>query len=463
MERIKGYLKEKQYLRYLAIYSAVIIVYHIFLREYGADTIAYFAKEMGGPFSFKRLFEILEFRYLTYTSRLLIEAPLFILTNGMHVVLWSVINIALHMIMFLSLMRLTGYRHNGLLLCLCLVYPFFDLYPSGWITAYINYFWPLALGTVAMVSLIRMYEGERISIPAGIFYLGCILFSCNLEIFAALYAGLLVLFFVIMVTQQRFTRNTLLFSVAQAIVCLADLLFILTCPGNWARKLMNIEVCFPDWDSLTVIDKAVMSINSSMAVFIDNNIFFAIFVFMLFALTIYVRKDDLKLQVMAGIPLAAVLMRTVFKQVSVSYFRDYTDLFDIYRGAARVDPTNYNNLASYLPFIIYMMILMCVFCVLINLFDCVHDGLVNAYILMIGIGTRLVLGFSPTVYFTGMRVFLLADYAMLYLIIRLFEEHHAELINNRLVYRSGKLFVFLLTIVSVCANLISVCFGYYYG
>ena len=94
----------------LGIAFLVLLVEHIFMREYVGDAIAVFSHLI----DHSSLLSVLYWRYSSWTSRVLIEAPLIRLSSGMHTTTWAVIDTLMWMLLIWSLMALTHYKHNYL-------------------------------------------------------------------------------------------------------------------------------------------------------------------------------------------------------------------------------------------------------------------------------------------------------------------------------------------------------------
>lgn len=459
-------LKEKKNLQLVVIYLAVLMVYHLLFRDYGGDTFNFYSRQMGGHPTLHRILEIMKESWYGLssdnTSRIIVEIPLFILANGMHIVLWSICNIILHIALMISLMRLTDFKHNTLLLCLLLMYPVYDMHGAGWITAYISYFWPLALAAVSAVALKKMYDGEKIGITEGIFYVLCEIYATNLEICCALFLGILLLFIAAAVHDRRLSGRQWCYTAVLSAVCLANLILILICPGNYVRTGSDIRYWFPDYTSLTVADKITIGVNTVMSELINHNVLWACLCVLIMIFVAMKTKDDIRMTVLSAVPVAAVLLRTVFDRFCRVYMPDYAALFDEYAGAARVDPTNYNSFNSYLPFVFHMLILTIVIVCLINLKNSEIISIDTAYLLCLGLATRMVLAFSPSVYASGRRTMIVIDYMLIYLCVRIYSERCAELPDSRTFRVFSRSAVYVMSAFIVISNIVSICADYFY-
>lgn len=454
-------IRKKENFNYIVIYALVIAFYQLVMKEYYGDTLAYFARAIP-DMSVSSLMAELHSRYMGWTSRILIEVPLFILAHGMHMVLFGIANWIMHMMLLLSLMYLTDYKHNRVLVCLMLLYPVALMAGSGWMTAYITYFWPLACGITAMVSLKKMYSGEKLSVLQVIFFTLCLVFAADLEVSAIFYTCILCTFIVMMIWEKRFDSFRIVYSMFQLLVCAGGIVFALTCPGNEARKLSNIAYWFPSYTSFTVVDKAVLGVNSAFLNLYSNDIFWLIFCVSVCLLTVIFGKREVKRVVISAIPLTVTLIMTVLKPVLGLYYPEMVSLFDLFADKKYVDATNYNSLAVYIPFIIFMISAVALLLAIIELFEDEKKAFFACAVIVSGIMSRLTLGFSPTVFASGKRTFIFIDFAIIYILVYLSEKYGA-----RIKARSGavdilRALMILMAIVAGVANVIAVCNVYLY-
>ena len=139
------------------LFTIIIIVWHILMREYGNDSVTYFSKIFGTD----KLINILMNRYDTWTSRVIIEAVLFPISTN--VLIWKICNILMYILFIYSILCLTNYKYYKITFCLLLNYPIIEMSSAGWIATYVNYFWPLSAGTYALTSLHKIYDLPFIS------------------------------------------------------------------------------------------------------------------------------------------------------------------------------------------------------------------------------------------------------------------------------------------------------------
>lgn len=454
-------IRKKENFKYILIYALVIAFFQLVMKEYYGDTLAYFARAIP-DMSVSSLMAELHSRYMGWTSRVLIEVPLFILAYGMHMVLFGIANWIMHMMLLLSLMYLTDYKHNRVLACLMLLYPVALMAGSGWMTAYITYFWPLACGITAMVSLKKMYSGEKISVLQGIFFTLCLIFAVDLEVCAVFYTCILCTYIVLIIWGKRFDFLKIVYTVFQLLVCTGGIIFALTCPGNEARKLSNIAYWFPSYTSFTIVDKAVLGVNSAFINLYSNDIFWLILCISVCLLTVIFGKRDVKAWVISAIPLTVILLMTILKPVIGLYYPETVSLFDLFADKKYVDPTNYNSLAAYIPFIIFMISAASLLLAIIELFEDEKKAFFACAVIVSGIMSRLTLGFSPTVFASGKRTFIFLDFAIIFILVYLRKEYSERMQAREGVVTVIRATMILMALVAVAANVIAVCSVYLY-
>ena len=65
---------------------------------------------------------------------------------------------------------------------------------AGWMATTINYLWPLAMGSYAMVLLDRIYNQKKVGVVPALLALFALAFATNFETFGIMYLCLLTYF-----------------------------------------------------------------------------------------------------------------------------------------------------------------------------------------------------------------------------------------------------------------------------
>ena len=138
---------------YIYIFIIVVIL-HLATHPQLSDDSFFSGTGMNGILNFCRE------RYITWTSRVIIEGFLVLFVNLPHY-LFCLVNSLMIMLLIYSLNMLLKIRDRNLIFlfsALMALLPFSLLSDAGWYATSINYLWPIALGTYSFLLLRRWPE-----------------------------------------------------------------------------------------------------------------------------------------------------------------------------------------------------------------------------------------------------------------------------------------------------------------
>lgn len=459
MKQILAKFREDSRYKFLAITFLVIEFEHLFIREYTGDAAIAFSHYLDRT----TLFATLHLRFTTWTSRVLIEAVLLKISQNMHIIIWAMIDILMWMLLTWSLMKLTNYKRNYLIMSLVFFVPLSMMNGAGWMATSINYFWPLALGTFALISLYKIYHHEKMSFLIGIVMLLGLVFATNFETYGVMYLCILSYFSVMMLIERRISFSGILFVITQYAICFANIGLALIAPGNKQRVLVETKFRMLDFASMTPFDKLVMGFNHTFSELTDNNIFFLFFSMMLVIVAFSSKKRSRVIDVASWFPISFIALRTVFAPVVNIYAPEFGALFGAVTKQQRVDAVNYFDFVSYIPFITYVLMLIVILLVLINSFEDLKLGTFLSVAFLSGLLTSVAVGFSPSIYASGSRIFFFIDFVLIYAITMMYSEISFFFDERRSLKKIVKWSFCALTIFAIINNLIAIGATYYYG
>lgn len=141
------------------------------------------------------LVECVVYRYRTWSSRVLIEAGVLLMT-AMPDWVWRMLNILIILLLVWIVSDLFGIERNGskiqakiLFFALMWVVPTGCINEVGWIATTMNYLWPLTLGLVAARPVKHWIREEKCPMWEYIVCPLCLLCGANMEQVAALLWG----------------------------------------------------------------------------------------------------------------------------------------------------------------------------------------------------------------------------------------------------------------------------------
>lgn len=367
-----------------AVFFFLFLTVHLLLPlDWGDDKV----------FSAEAVLPISEF--LKGSSRILTDTMTYIF-NKFHF-LWRLINPCV--LTFLAwvvskLLSVTNYRLN-IALCLCVVYPTMVIVDAGFIATTVNYLWPVTFGLYSLLIFQRIATGHKLKWYILLTGIPAIIYSLNMEQMSAVLAACFFIGCVYLFGVKKRFHPYPLFGL---VVSIAGLLYAYL--GNTARDnsrmIRETARYFPDFAQLGLLQKAELGYSSTMYCLTCELrfAFFAFAAFNIFLIVMAFRKRlCIKARVTAVIPLAFSVICTVINTVKPFGFIKHF----------RVDKAEY--LFSPLFDILYLIVLVCV---LYTVSQLLKDRLLTLKIytvLAAGAASRMLMGFSPTVWASGYRTF----------------------------------------------------------
>ena len=372
--------------------------------------------DAGDDLSFKmilhnnKLSDWLKLRYMTWSSRLIIEG-IMVSIFAYAIALWKIIDIFIIILLGVSISKIfieSNLRSNNwIIVGLIFIYPFTDMSSAGWGATTINYLWPLSLGIYSFVIIKKIFIGLEIKWYEYVCSTLALIFAANQEqmcvILLAMY-GILCLYFIL-------KHKSKIYIFLQTFLCLASVLFIISCPGNAMRKYSEVSRWFPNYYMLSLANKVQLGFSSSLVNFISKpNIIFIIFS-MLIAIVI-IKKCKSKMFCIIGIiPLASCLSLPMLSKLSGVVAQNNIITVD-----------NFYLIESYIPIVLLGMVFVCT---LLSLYFCFGNSpkaFLSIFILILGFSSRIIMGFSPTIWASSTRTFIFMYFSFIICSIMLYSE-----------------------------------------
>jgi hypothetical protein len=388
---------------FLILFFGMVLIHFIIRLNHGDDL--YFKDVL----LHQNLIEWLRERYMTWSSRLIIEAVMVsILTISLKI--WNIIDVLIILLLGVSIARVfTSYNRktNWIIVCMIFIYPFLDMSSAGWAATTINYLWPLSLGLYSFIVIKKIYNNENIKKYEYILSILAILFSANQEQMCAI---LLPIYFILMVFFIIKKKNIIFIGI-QTVLVLFSIIFIFTCPGNKLRKASEIKNWFCDYGMLSFIDRVQLGYSSSIGkIIFQCNIIF-VTLCLVISVCIFNKYKSKILRVISLIPLVS----TIYCSFNSNFANSIT----------RYGIINFENYDSLTPYILLIYIGMLCLCVLISIYFCCKDKVkacMLIFMIIIGTASRMAIGFSPTIWASSDRTFLFMYFSFIIVAISAFDE-----------------------------------------
>ncbi|MBR3696859.1 MAG: hypothetical protein IKM97_01090 [Clostridia bacterium] len=419
MKKIYEKIKEILFGEYQGIFVLLFleILLNITIKPIRYDD-AFFIKS----FTENSILSFVSYRYLTWTSRVLIEATLGIIfkVSG---ILWIIVNILLFTLMGYSISKLfvkdNKKQMNLMILWLLLLYPYERMSGAGWGATTVNYIWPLSLGLFSLISIRKMWDKEKIKIIPGFLYILSLIYSCNQELCCGVLVVTFFLFAIILSLRDGIKVNKLIF--IEVFISIASLIFIFTTPGNVVRKMEETVNYFPDYMSLSIIEKLITGFTSTIGELVANySITFAVFTFMI-AIMIYTIYTDKLIRAIGFIPFVTTMIFSYLSPITNNFYSFRIIREDFLKEQVLIVSKNYSYIGSYINLIISLLVIISIFLSLCLIFNKIKNN-IAFYIFGCGLVTRLTLAFSPTLFISRNRTFIIMEIACLICTLLIWQE-----------------------------------------
>ncbi len=285
---------------------------------------------------------------------------------------------------------------------------------AGFIATTVNYLWPIAFGLFSLISVKKTYYNEKVSAFYKIISVLLLIYATNMQQMCAVLLGIFMLFNAFLWFNKKFDLFHLIQLLIVAVGTFMSLYLNFT--GDNSRMLRETGRYFPQFAELNIFEKAELGFSSTFYCFIMETRF-AFFPFLIF--TVYLsykvfktKKDILPKVISLFAPVVTAVMG------ALSFFKNPVYSF-LSGGMVHGRMTKSSYTFSALPFVIYILIAFFVLYTVLILIDKKEYKFFAFSALLIGLASRVLMGFSPTVWASGYRTFsvLLIGYIYIILII----------------------------------------------
>lgn len=429
----------------MLVFTFFILLFHLFVRPSGDDIV------YGTVFYKEPILTFICDAYNSWSSRIIIM-PVAAFFAGNSFWLFSIINVLIYFLLSFTISKLFVYdndlKTNWVIVFLLACVPFVSMMTTaGWVVTSIHYLWPLTFSLVAIYPIKKLCFRERIRWFEYPLYVTATLFGMNMEIVAAILVTVYLIFAIYFIYRKSLSRYAIIMSV----VLLGNIIFIFLCPGNGVREVSEIVANFPEYGSFGFIQKLTVSATSHVFS-IDQN--FINMVVLAMAWLFSWNKYKSWLPRIIGIsPFIFCVLINIFRIIVLS--PKFDCLFYMLTGNNIDDwvtfigiTTGYLGVNHYLLLVFMSFFVVSLLLITFLLFK--ESNKLGIAVLVIGasIMSRVVMGFSPTVYESGARTFLFQYIAMAIFGLLMYQEYNPLLtpVNQK------KLFI-VMGFMAICGYL----------
>lgn len=381
-------------------------------------------KDFNGNF-----FSFLSSRYSHWSSRIIIE--FFTLLSVQHNFFWRVINTLSLTAMSVIPAYLFNFKKKPALLMistsLVLMIPISMFSETGWIATTTNYSWVLSafLGFL----MITLKKDHKISLVAWALSLILVAYAGNLEQMC------IVLIIVIPIIAYYFYGQKWWLLAPHYLIVLGNLALIYFCKGNKLRFVKEVSNRFPDFTSLTLFRKIELGYSSSLkSLFFDGHILFLVLGIVLFiALS---KSHNVFILFVGSVPLISFLIFNLFSGI----LNNKLKIIDTVLGSFNKYGTSFklSHPTTWMTDFVMLFITACIVVALICILKTDSIQLFSVLLMLfLAFITRLILGFSPTVWASGERTSIFMYYAICVTSLTVLEKRGASLALQGIIMAMG--------------------------
>lgn len=412
--RIHGTIKKGNGTPFFVLFAAFLL-FHFFMPHIRDDLVI----EQGMDFTSitpSYIKYLIGSKYEEWSSRIFINVMTLVMGKLPHMI-WILFDSVMTVLAAWSISCLT--RENGreekrvncFIAAMFFLYPFSHMATAGWKATTVTYWWALACGLYAMVPISKWVREEKISLWEYPLFALAALYGANQEQMSAILTGIYgcSLFYMIgmrLRSKERHRKNGIWFIGILFVLSFAGFLSALLCPGNGVRVGDETSIWFADYGRISLIQKLEIGISSAgYELFYKGNLCFLVLSGMLFWM-VWRRYQDWEYRLIAGIPFVTCAGMGPFSAMLGESLSGLEKWKTALTGYGTITVENYTKWYRYLPLIGIGLIIGCLLVTFYLVYEKSWKTLIMCVIFLAGYASRVVLGFSPTVWASSYRTYL---------------------------------------------------------
>lgn len=325
------------------------------------------------------------------------------------------------------------------------IMPWTQITTAGWICTTATYFGPLAFGIMGLVPIAKTIRKEKMLNIEKVFYSIALFYGTNIEQMMVVGVGCYFAALIYLIYEKKEIR----YIIINFLVTLVELANFLFCPGNSNRSLEEAADWFPNYGMMDFIDKADIGLFSTLGnIFLENSYLFILIILFILTCLIIRKTNDTKYRMIGSYSFVILVIIGPLREVMWKFFPDLQYLTASIDTQGLVNVSNVKNVLTFFQYSFIMSIMFGVVLSIALVSDKIIHFAIDMCILMLGLASRVAIGFSPTVYASSTRTF-----EMLFICIIMVGVHIA--VNNIEIEQMSAKKVKVVKIVMISAIILS--------
>lgn len=390
--------------RYYTIFTAVLFFIHIFLPLNWADDAIFM----------KKVYQLSISEFLKTSARPLVDAMTYFFAK--YPIFWRLTNPIIILILTLLICKYLKLKSKNerIFASIAILFPSLVMVDAGFIATTLNYLWPVTFGFLCLLPSWKIFNNEKVCWYEMLLLLPLLLYATNMQQMSVVLTFLFALSCIIMIVKRKSIHmNYYIFFQFAVAFCGLLYSYHLNTSGENSRMIRETARYFPNFASLSILQKFELGFSSTffgmtMNLHLPWLGFFA-FVSLLLYMTL--RKNRSLLYVIA---MAFPVVFNIFGLIQSVLPQRFRFLSELLQGEMKNWKMN-KAIYSFEPVldIIFIVIILCMIFTLWSLFENKKFFIVSMFTLAVGTGSRLMMGFSPTVWASGCRTYYIMFISMI--------------------------------------------------
>lgn len=291
----------------------------------------------------------------------------------------------------------------ALFLCIAVVFPAMIVVDAGFIATTVNYLWPFTFGLISLVPLKKLFNGSKLHVYEYLVSIPLLLYAVNMQQTSVLLFAVFLTSVICLYSKRNYSfypLTGLLISGAGSVF-----MFAINTVGDNNRMVREAARYFPDFVQLNIFEKAELGFSSTFYC-MTMEIRFAFFAFAAFTLYIMIKtlknKDKFLFKLSSAFPF---IFTIVFSTLSLTPVRESAFWAFFSGGMKHYRMTKAAYSFEIIPDLLFILVAVCVIISLYRLLNI--KRFVTALVILASVlASRMIMGFSPTVWASGYRTFL---------------------------------------------------------
>lgn len=390
--------------RFFLIFFSIALIIHLFLPLNWADDAVFLKKTANTDM----------LTFLNGSARPLTDGLTYIFTQNQW--LWRILNPCILTLLGWAILKTAPVQANQkstAFVCVASIFPTMVMVDAGFVATTVNYLWPVTFGILNLLPFINAYHGRKTNKFLLLLLTPMLAYATNMQQMCAVLLAVFLLANIYFIFKKSFKPYVLLQLIITLCGTAASLLLNFT--GDNSRMLRETNRYFPDFSLLNIFEKTELGFSSTFyCMTMETRFAFAgFFIFALFlAVTMFKRKKSIAVRAASLFPSVFSIIFGVYSLIpnfTLSFFEFFTGGMKHFRMEKAV--YSFKIVPDIIFLIICIILIYCIW----NLIESMGQKLFASSAFVLGLGSRMLMGFSPTVWASGYRTYCIMFIAFIYI------------------------------------------------